>query len=543
MFLHQSEIPVAVLAGIIAHWTYFIHGEHDLEAPNIARVHILLAILIAYLEWSLAQLPIWHAIYQSLAIDSAYLAGLMFSIIVFRLFLSPLRNIPGPLRLRWTKLVHVWDTSRGQNFKDLHQLQHEYGDVVRTGPNEVTVFGTDAYFQVHGSDTTCTKAAYYDILKPMVSVQTTRDPVVHAHRHKVWDQAMSIKSLERLEPAVYELANKLIDELRYRENEIINMTQWVEYYTFDLMGLVSMGVSFRGLSKCEDSIISLFRRAHRNLGLFAPAPWMQHLFMSIPFITRMKDLRQYNEWANDQLAKNIEDLNHNSSRTDMMKHVIEDAMKHGGVQQNFNDVFGDFIIAVVAGSDPPWQALVDLVYYLTREPKHIGLIHQELGLIDLHDYRALQMQSHLNACIYETLRLHPGVPSGSYRLPPRGGITLNGVYIADGTTIVTPQYSLQRDKRNFVQPDDWIPERFTTRPELILDKRAFMPWGIGKHVCLGKNFSLMEMRVAVALLVTEFDFSFAPGEDKESVLTQTTDFFTAAPGPLKLVLGSRKSKN
>lgn len=133
MFLHQSEIPVAVLAGIIAHWTYFIHGEHDLEAPNIARVHILLAILIAYLEWSLAQLPIWHAIYQSLAIDSAYLAGLMFSIIVFRLFLSPLRNIPGPLRLRWTKLVHVWDTSRGQNFKDLHQLQHEYGDVVRTG--------------------------------------------------------------------------------------------------------------------------------------------------------------------------------------------------------------------------------------------------------------------------------------------------------------------------------------------------------------------------------------------------------------------------
>lgn len=33
----------------------------------------------------------------------------------------------------------------------------------------------------------------------------------------------------------------------------------------------------------------------------------------------------------------------------MMKHVIEDAMKHGGVQQNFNDVFGDFIIAVVAG--------------------------------------------------------------------------------------------------------------------------------------------------------------------------------------------------
>jgi hypothetical protein len=53
--------------------------------------------------------------------------------------------------------------------------------------------------------------------------------------------------------------------------------------------------------------------------------------------------------------------------------------------------------------------------------------------------------------------------------------------------------------------------------------------------------SVMEMRIAAALLITNFDFSFAPEEDSESVLTKATDFFTAAPGPLKLVLRCHKS--
>lgn len=202
------------------------------------------------------------------------------------------------------------------------------------GPNEVTVFGIDSYYQVHGSGTSCTKAAYYDILYPAVSVQTTRDPAIHAKKHKAWDQAMGMRgvliflllyisaqisiggkkntesspvlALERLEPAIYGLAQELISKLRFHANETVNMTQWIEYYTFDLMGLAGMGKSFGNLSRGEDPILSLFRRAHRNLGLFAPAPWLRHLFMSIPFVNSMRELKDYNNWANSQISENIQ---------------------------------------------------------------------------------------------------------------------------------------------------------------------------------------------------------------------------------------------
>ncbi|KAI2474924.1 Cytochrome P450 monooxygenase protein [Pyrenophora tritici-repentis] len=57
--------------------------------------------------------------------------------------------------------------------------------------------------------------------------------------------------------------------------------------------------------------------------------------------------------------------------------------------------------------------------------------------------------------------------------------------------------------------------------------------------CLGKNLSLMEIRVAAALLLTSFDFDFAPGEDGTRMFTKATDYFTTTPGPLNLVLKNR----
>lgn len=49
----------------------------------------------------------------------------------------------------------------------------------------------------------------------------------------------------------------------------------------------------------------------------------------------------------------------------------------------------------------------------------------------------------------------------------------------------------------------------------------------------------MEIRVLAAMMVTEFDFAFAPGEDGSRMFTGATDFFTTTPRPLQLVLKRR----
>lgn len=133
--LFPAKVSTAVAAGLLAHWGYFVHGERDLQAANIARVHVLAAVLLPCLLYQLQDLSVTDMVYTSLVLDTAYLVALFTSIIIYRIFLSPLRNVPGPPAMRVSKLVHVWDNTDPikQNCKMLHQLRGQYGDIVRTG--------------------------------------------------------------------------------------------------------------------------------------------------------------------------------------------------------------------------------------------------------------------------------------------------------------------------------------------------------------------------------------------------------------------------
>lgn len=104
----------------------------------------------------------------------------------------------------------------------------------------MTLYGPEAYHALHGIDSVYTKAAYYDVLHPMISLDSVRDPKVHAHRRRVWDRAFNIKgkassfrsiktdcerlltfyyiALERAESVIYEEANGLVEQLlRHRK--------------------------------------------------------------------------------------------------------------------------------------------------------------------------------------------------------------------------------------------------------------------------------------------------------------------------------------
>lgn len=55
---------------------------------------------------------------------------------------------------------------------------------------------------------------------------------------------------------------------------------------------------------------------------------------------------------------------------------------------------------------------------------------------------------------------------------------------------------------------------------------------------MGKQVALMELRMTTALLVTEFDIRFAPGENGQRLLNESKDFFTMSIADLDLVFTS-----
>lgn len=80
-----------------------------------------------------------------------------------------------------------------------------------------------------------------------------------------------------------------------------------------------------------------------------------------------------------------------------------------------------------------------------------------------------------------------------------------------------------------------MPERWYSKPEMVADKKTFIPFSIGRYSCVGKNLALAEIRLVTAALVSKYDITFAPNEDGTSVWKDMRDQFTAVPGKLELL--------
>lgn len=104
-----------------------------------------------------------------------------------------------------------------------------------------------------------------------------------------------------------------------------------------------------------------------------------------------------------------------------------------------------------------------------------------------------------------------------------------------------PIQNIQTDPRYFEKPLEFIPERWTEeRPEAIIEKRAFMPFGTGPYNCVGQKLAILELRSVIANLVRNFEISFAEGEDGSTILNKSRDCFTTNVGKLDVKLKPRR---
>jgi cytochrome P450 len=85
----------------------------------------------------------------------------------------------------------------------------------------------------------------------------------------------------------------------------------------------------------------------------------------------------------------------------------------------------------------------------------------------------------LESVINETLRLYPPVLFGSQRVTPPEGLNIGNVYIPGDMVVYMPTWQLHHDARNFVRPDEFIPERWMEKSEMVLNRSAFLPFLIG----------------------------------------------------------------
>lgn len=100
----------------------------------------------------------------------------------------------------------------------------------------------------------------------------------------------------------------------------------------------------------------------------------------------------------------------------------------------------------------------------------------------------------------------------SPRIATRDDVIGNEFCIKKGTRVFLNQYSLHRHEQYWADPESFHPERFIPdSPEYSTlaarHQYAFMPFGAGPRSCIGRQFAMLSMQLAVTMIVQAVEFT------------------------------------
>ncbi|KAI9677985.1 MAG: hypothetical protein M1822_008093 [Bathelium mastoideum] len=530
--------------GFLSHTNIFIHGEWHLRGHLVIIWHIVALVALRQLFSLLHVSNILFSLsagMASLVLFTCYCMGMFTSIAIYRIFFHRLRVFNGPPLAKVTKLWHVWHCLDRRNFLVLEKVHQKYGDFVRTGPNEISIFRPHA-IELYEQEKLL-KSEWYDILQPKTSAVFERDETAHSHRRRLWSQAMSVKAIQQYLPRILRQVDALTKVISDSKSTPVLVNDIMAWFSFDSMGEFMFNESFGMMtSKKMHPAIVQQKNALALLGVFAESIWIVRLgFKFAPFFGLVKEWLDMVAFCDKQMDKRIKA---GAPEPDIAGWFIDEYEKpkydiEKSVQKRRDILSGNTITAMVAGSDTTRPSLIVVWYCLALYPEHARRVYEEIRDVDVTDLSVLASLSHMNGMINEAMRLYPAQLTGSSRITTASGLRIGDVWIPPGVKVASPRFSIMRLPTAFVRPTELIPERWYSQPELILDKRAFAPFGLGYRQCIGKNLAMTEIRLVTAHLLKAFNVDFAPGYDSRIFEGDMRDQVTCQPGPLWLTFKPR----
>ncbi|XP_033985399.1 cytochrome P450 2U1 isoform X2 [Trematomus bernacchii] len=113
-----------------------------------------------------------------------------------------------------------------------------------------------------------------------------------------------------------------------------------------------------------------------------------------------------------------------------------------------------------------------------------------------------------------------------------------GYTIPKGTVIVPNLWSVHRDPALWDDPDSFNPGRFLDDEGKLLRKECFIPFGIGRRVCMGEQLAKMELFLTVTILLQAFRFRLPEGTPPPSLHGRFG--LTLAPCPYTVCVSPRR---
>jgi cytochrome P450 len=204
--------------------------------------------------------------------------------------------------------------------------------------------------------------------------------------------------------------------------------------------------------------------------------------------------------------------NPDSERMDILSLLVGVRDEEG---EGFSDkeVRDQAMTLMFAGHDTSTSTLTFMMHELARHPDVVERLCEEQDRVlggDPPDIDRLEREMpYLDMVLDEVLRLYPPAWIG-----PRRAVRdfeFAGHQVKRGAYVNYCSWASHRIPEVFPDPEAFIPERFARERKAALPRGAYVPFGGGQRICIGKRFGQTEVKLVATMLLQRLRLDALPG--------------------------------
>jgi cytochrome P450 len=250
-----------------------------------------------------------------------------------------------------------------------------------------------------------------------------------------------------------------------------------------------------------------------------------------------RDLKRALRDLDDYLGRLIDERRHEPPRDDFLGLLMSGGGGHHPPLSR-QAMLDESVTMLLAGHETAATALVWCLYLLARHPDQADALAADLAA-HLHGEAPtvddLDGLVSLRATLDETLRLYP--PTHRIGRTVKEPVVVGGHRLPVGADVLLSQWAVHRSARWYVQPEVFLPSRWTPAFRHALPKFAYFPFSGGPRACVGSHFVWFESAVILGVLAQRFRFSRP--DDSPPLMPYEGLTLTPAGGQLRLRIERR----
>lgn len=384
----------------------------------------------------------------------------------------------------------------------LERVHAECGDIGRfriADKDVVLVYGAAAQEQFfRAPDNTLDQAAAYPFMTPVFGKGVVFDASPEERQQMLKNQALRGDMMRGHATTIEHEVRRMVAD--WGDEGEIDLLDWFAELTVYTTSACLIGKPFR--EELDNSFVGFFHDLERGTD-------------AIAYVDPYADIESFRRRDAGR-----------AGLVEMVQGIIDRRKERGTVAREDRDLLdvlisidmtadyitGIFISMMFAGhhttSGTSSWALIELM----RHPETMAAVVKELDELYADgsevSFQALRSIPVLESVLKETLRLHP--PLIILMRVVAEEIELAGHTIPVGTVVAASPRVSNRLAEDFPDPDAFDPGRYIDpRQDDLQNRWTWIPFGAGKHRCVGNAFAMMQMKAIFSVVLRDYEFEMA----------------------------------